>query len=127
MADNAAIGRQGESIAARHLERLGYEIRERNFRCAEGEIDLVARKDEYVVFIEVKTRSMETPYHPTLAVTAEKRSRLRRLGEYYCANYLEQPLQPRFDVVAVVLRPIVPRPKRGQQFHEALEHFVNAF
>jgi len=73
------------------------------------------------VFVEVKTRSAETAYHPTLAMTEEKKHRVRRLGEYYCAHHLEQPLQPRFDVVTVVLRP------RGGRGQAQVEHYINAF
>ncbi len=74
-----------------------------------------------MVFVEVKTRWGDSPYHPTLSVTAAKRRQLRRLGEYYCAHHLEQPLQPRFDVVAVVLG------GAGQPDGERVEHIVNAF
>jgi putative endonuclease len=117
------VGRDGESVAARYLERLGYRIRERNFRCPHGEIDLVASNEEYLVFVEVKTRAAETPYHPTLAMTEDKKQRVRRLGEFYCAQQAADeapPLQPRFDVVAVTLRP------RGRG-KARVEHFINAF
>lgn len=103
-------------------------MRERNFRCAHGEIDLIASSGEYVVFVEVKTRSFETPYHPTLAVTEAKKRQVRKLGRYYCDEHLTEALQPRFDVVAVTLR-------RGEDhsMDEAaptaprVEHFINAF
>jgi putative endonuclease len=118
----------GESIAARHLERLGYRIRTRNFRCALGEIDLVATKDEYLVFVEVKTRSEPTAYHPTFAVTAAKRERVRQLGELYRDQEGLGALQPRFDVVAVVL---AGRAAAGPQALEGtrpkVEHYINAF
>jgi putative endonuclease len=122
MAGNAAVGRRGESIAARYLERLGYAIRERNFRCPHGEIDLVASKDQYLVFVEVKTRSEETPFPPTLAITPAKRTQVRKLGNYYCVGHPEIALQPRFDVITVVLRP-----RRGGEAEEQVEHYLNAF
>lgn len=71
------------------------------------------------MFVEVKTRAKATPYHPTLAMTEAKKQRVRLLGEYYCAQQLEQPLQPRFDVVAVTLR------QHGDDAR--VEHFINAF
>ena len=119
MAASAEVGRDGESVAAGYLERLGYRIRERNFRCPHGEIDLVASNEEYLVFVEVKTRAKETPYHPTLAMTEQKKQRVRLLGEYYCAQHPE-PLQPRFDVVAVTLR-------RRKGSEPRVEHYINAF
>jgi Holliday junction resolvase-like predicted endonuclease len=73
------------------------------------------------VFVEVKTRAQETPYHPTLAMTEEKKQRVRMLGDYYCAQHPEPSLQPRFDVVAVTLRP------QGRTGTARVEHFINAF
>ena len=117
MADTASsdAGQRGEDIAARHLEQKGYHIRERNYRCRYGEIDLIATDGEYLVFVEVKTRSAQTGYAPTLAMTARKMRKVRQLGQYYWQEHPEG-LQPRFDVVAVVLGP-----------QEQVEHIVNAF
>ena len=117
MAGSGILGAAGEAVAARYLERLGYRIRERNFRCPLGEIDLVAVHDEYLVFVEVKTRSPGAPLAPSLSVTAKKRAKVRQLGEYYCAHKSAPPLQPRFDVISVVKG-------KGQ---EDVEHIVNAF
>ena len=121
-------------MAARYLERHGYLIRERNFRCAQGEIDLIAVKDGYLVFVEVKTRSERTAYHPAEAVTEAKQRQVRMLGEIYCAEQFAQAenpdaeLQPRFDVVTIRL------PARSMDSEMAsgmdtdrVEHFENAF
>jgi putative endonuclease len=113
----AELGRRGEGLAARFLERQGYAIRERNFRCARGEIDLVATRDGYLVFVEVKTRTAGSHLHPSLSVTARKREKLRLLGAIYCAEHPEPALQPRFDVVSVEL---------GVQ-GRTIEHLINAF
>ena len=110
-------------------------MRERNFRCAHGEIDLVASAGEYVVFVEVKTRSRGTAYHPTLAVTEAKKQRLRTLGQFYCDHHLAQALQPRFDVIAVTLRQAAgpaDAPQDGAQDDSGdaeplVEHYINAF
>jgi putative endonuclease len=124
MADRAAVGRSGESIAARYLEQRGYAIRVRNFRCPYGEIDLIASNEEFLVFVEVKTRGAETPYHATLAMTEDKKQRVRRLGAYYCAEHPEPHLQPRFDVVAVTLRP---RRESSPGGIARVQHYINAF
>ena len=120
MARHLEVGRLGEDIAAGYLERNGYRIRERNFRCEHGEIDLIVTKDEYLVFVEVKTRSQDKGYHPTLAITRAKKNRLRLLGEFYRTRHPDLPLQPRFDVLAVVLG------ASGSET-EQVEHFYNAF
>lgn len=116
-AGTKAAGVRGETLAARHLEAQGYRIVERNYRCAHGEIDLVATAGEYVVFVEVKTRRGRTDYHPVLAVDARKQAKLRNLGSFYLAEHPEMHLQPRFDVIAVMLR--APHPE--------VEHIENAF
>lgn len=112
-----AAGDQGETLAARHLEAKGYRIVARNYRCPYGEIDIVATQDEYLVFVEVKTRRGKTAYHPGLAVNRKKQDKLRDLGSYYLSEHPDLNLQPRFDVIAVVLT--APQP--------TVEHIENAF
>lgn len=80
MAAKDELGMRGERIAERALSRLGYEILDRNWRCAEGEIDLVARDGDALVVIEVKTRSSSAYGHPFEAITPAKLARLRRLA-----------------------------------------------
>ncbi|MDH5753378.1 MAG: YraN family protein, partial [Deltaproteobacteria bacterium] len=107
--DNRQAGSAGEDIAAGFLARAGYQLRERNWRCREGEIDLVAVKDGYLVIVEVKARTAGTMYHPTANITPAKVKKLRRLGEQYMADHPDTGgLQPRFDVVAVELTPGAP-------------------
>jgi putative endonuclease len=111
------VGRKGEAIAARFLERLGYRIRARNYRCSVGEIDLVAIMEGYLVFVEVKTRTAGKKLHPSLSVTPRKQAKVRQVGEHYCSHHPELTLQPRFDVIAVEVG--------GEA--ERVEHIVNAF
>ena len=111
------LGDRGEAIAASFLERLGYKIVERNYRCGIGEIDLIASKDQFLVFIEVKTRSAGARVHPSLSVTARKQTKVRKLGEQYCSRHPRIIKQPRFDVISVVL---------GEK-EEKVEHLINAF
>ncbi len=97
---NSAKGRAGEAKAAAFLETCGYHIVQRNVRLPGGEIDLVCRDGETVVFVEVKSRGSARFGTALAAVDARKRATLRRLA----ADYL-QIVQPhacvRFDVVAL--------------------------
>ena len=120
-----AVGRRGEDIAAAYLEARGYRVIGRNIRCELGELDLVAMQDEYLVFVEVKTRARMTAYHPTLAITAAKKQKLRELGAWFLAHHpTERPMQPRFDVVTVVLAP--GRKADGKPDEAQVEHYPNA-
>ena len=66
------MGNYGETLACEHLEKNGYLVLERNFHSRHGEIDIIARKDEYLVFIEVKTRRRPEAFHPSLSVTKSR-------------------------------------------------------
>lgn len=112
-----AAGARGEELAARHLAAKGYQILARNYRCALGEIDMVAVRGECVVFVEVKTLRGRTAYHPALAVGRRKQAKLKDLAQWYLSEHPSLDLQPRFDVVAVTL----------SAPHPAVEHIENAF
>ena len=73
-----ALGRYGEDVAARHLAEAGLVVLERNWRCREGEIDIVARDGDVLVVCEVKTRRDTAYGSPLEAVTPRKAARLRR-------------------------------------------------
>jgi putative endonuclease len=98
------LGRRGEELAARHLERLGLRVVGRNVRLPGGEIDLVAWEGDELVFVEVKTRIGDAETAPDVAVTAAKLARLERLAEAYVAREGTTSQDWRVDVVAVVLR-----------------------
>lgn len=104
MAGANATGPRGEDAAARFLCRKGYRIRERNYRCRFGEIDIVAEGDGYLVFAEVKTRKEGAPMLPREAVDAHKRARLIKTAGLYLSCHAFGSLQPRFDVVEVFTR-----------------------
>lgn len=115
----AEAGRLGEEHAARFLERAGYRIRERNWRCPAGEIDLIAEHGEFLVFVEVKTRSARDAFGPVLAMTKRKQRRVRELALRYIEGAFGgrvPALQPRFDVLLVIL---------GRE--PQVEHLTNAF
>src|SRR3954463_14175263 len=97
-----ALGRFGEDVAARHLERAGLVLVERNWRCREGEIDIVAVDGHVLVFCEVKTRSTAAFGSPAEAVSPAKLQRLRRLAALWLADHPGGWADLRFDVVAVL-------------------------
>ena len=115
MAAKDALGRRGEAIAARHLEARGLAIVERNWRCPQGEIDLVARDRDEIVFVEVKTRSSVAFGHPLESITPRKLARLRRLAGAWCLAHPESTGAIRIDAVAVIA------PRVGQVEVEHLE------
>jgi len=113
------LGIKGETAATDYLRQRGYAILERNFRCKIGEIDIIAFLDEFLVFIEVKTRkSTGTDINPLISLTKAKCSRLRRLGEYYRIQHRLLDKQPRFDAIGITYR---------DEEVFSLEHIENAF
>ena len=74
------LGREGEQVAAEYLERAGLRVLDRNWRCTEGEIDIVAAERQVMVVCEVKTRSSTRFGTPLEAITRHKQARLRRLA-----------------------------------------------
>jgi putative endonuclease len=101
--DSQAVGIHGEVLAARHLAALGLTVVDRNVRLPGGEIDLVAREADELVFVEVKTRIGNESTAPDLAVTAAKLARLERLAEAYLSRIDDEDAPWRVDVVAIVI------------------------
>ena len=99
---NAELGRRGEDAAARFLDRRGYEIVERNWTCAAGEADIVARDGETGVFVEVKTRSSCDKGMPSEAVDAAKRERYERIAALFLQGFDAVDVPVRFDIVSIV-------------------------
>lgn len=96
-----AVGAYGERVASRMLAEAGLVILERNWRCASGELDIVAREGRTIVFCEVKTRRSETYGVPAEAVGTEKMRRLRALAALWLAAHPRIRGEVRFDVVSV--------------------------
>ena len=94
-------GSLGEQYAAQALQKKGYRIAEMNFRCRYGEIDIIAEKDGYIAFVEVKTRAANSLYSPGEAVTASKQRKIITTAQHYLLQS-QSKLQPRFDVFEVV-------------------------
>lgn len=99
------LGDAGEDLAAAALRKQGYKILERNYTTPMGEIDVIARHDKSLVFIEVKTRRSDRFGPPQEAVSPAKQARLRRLAEYYVKQKRLVNAAMRFDVVAVTIKP----------------------
>lgn len=97
------LGAWGEGVAAHHLEAKGYEIVERNWRCRRGEIDLVARAGQVLVFVEVKTRRGRALGTPEEGLTLRKSRRLIELAQLYLAEHQLEDVEWRLDLVAVEL------------------------
>jgi putative endonuclease len=102
MAAKDDLGRRGEQVAADYLAGAGMTLVERNWRCPQGEIDIVARDGAELVFVEVKTRSSTGFGHPLEAITVAKLARLRRLAAAWCAAHPGPHGLIRIDAVAVV-------------------------
>lgn len=96
------LGRDGEELAAVFLEDQGMRIVDRNWRCAEGEIDIVALEGDTMVVAEVKTRSSLDYGHPFEAVGPAKLARLHRLAAAWCREHELNASRRRVDVVSVI-------------------------
>ena len=99
------VGVTGEKLAVDYLSGLGYEVLQRNFRCRQGEIDIIARQNECLVFVEVRTKRGREFGTPEESVTASKKEKLIALAEAYLQTLVSPPLSWRIDVVAVELAP----------------------
>ncbi len=96
-------GELGERAARKHLQKLGLKFLTANFRSARGEIDLVFRDDDCLVFAEVKTRSSEDWTRPAAAVDARKRRLLSQTALDYLKLLRQPQVKIRFDIVEVLL------------------------
>lgn len=99
--DRKALGMWGEKIAGKYLQKNGYKIIETNFRCRQGEIDIIAIDREYLVFVEVRTRRGIEYGSPEESVTLAKKKKLISLAFAYLQNHSNLPSSWRFDVIAI--------------------------
>ncbi|MFK4804844.1 YraN family protein [Microbacterium sp. ZW CA_36] len=118
MADKDVLGRAGEDRAARYFETQGFTVLARNWRCREGELDLVVADGAAVVVVEVKTRRGEEFGHPFEAIDARKRVRLWRLGVAWASQHRELVQGRRLRIDAIGLTGTEPSTAR-------LEHLVD--
>ncbi len=113
------IGDLGEAAACEYLEGNDYEIVERNFRLKCGEIDIIAKKDETLVFVEVKTRATTTYGQPSEYVDARKQAKIRKTALCFIKSMDEDM---RFDVIEVLYSNI-----HGEFIVRNINHIENAF
>ena len=97
------IGRKGEEVALRFLKKRGYQIIERNYVCKMGEMDIIAREKDILVFVEVKTRTSTMFGPPQLAVNSKKQSQMSKVALYFLKEKKLEDVKARFDVVAILL------------------------
>lgn len=116
MAKHNDLGSLGEDIAAKYLLKKGYQIIDRNWIYQKKELDIVALKDDFLVVIEVKSRSTDYFEHPADAVTLSKIKFLVRATQAY-VDLKEIEKEVRFDVISVI--------KNEDKFN--IEHIENAF
>lgn len=97
------LGEEQESLAVSYLEANGYKIIQRNFYCKAGEIDIIAKQEEYLVFIEIRFRSSVANGYPEESVTKRKQNRIIQSARYYMYKMrLSEDTPVRFDVVAIL-------------------------
>ena len=116
--DNKSVGGRGEEIAVAFLKGKKFAIVERNFCCKGGEVDIIAREGNTLVFVEVKARRNEAYGVPQLAVTQFKQRQISKAALTWLAKHRLHEASARFDVIAILLRD-----------HEVpeIEHIRNAF
>lgn len=99
--DMLRLGQKGENAAVLYLRMKGYRILERNFRSRYGEIDIIAFKDDTVVFAEVKTRGSHPVATPASAVDIFKQKKIIKTAYFYIMNKQPSDVDMRFDVIEV--------------------------
>ena len=104
-----ALGFRGEDLAVKYLKKKGFKVIERNYHCPLGEIDLIAREGDTLVFVEIKARTSSTFGLPQDAVDRFKQKKLMLVARtYMAARHLKEDIPARFDVVAIHLTPSGP-------------------
>lgn len=116
MAAHNELGKKGEDKAGQYLVANGYEILEHNYQYGKGEIDIICRKDDLLIFVEVKTRKTNAWGYPEMAVTKKKASLMMRTAYAYMEK-VNHEWEIRFDIIAITMH------KEGEE----LKHFEDAF
>lgn len=115
--ERLTLGRQGEDAAVQYLQSKGMKVLERNLRTPVGEIDLIASHRNILAFVEVKTRRGTAFGSPAEAVGPRKQRQIVQTAKWYLNERPHKKLQPRFDVIAIIVR--------GDDFQ--IEHIPGAF
>ena len=116
MAESHLLGKKGEDLAAEYLINAGFRIAFRNWKWGKHEIDIIAEKDDLIIFVEVKTRTDDVQMHPITAVTRDKQKSIVRAADGYIqTRYIDK--ESRFDVITII--------KNGESF--TIDHIDGAF
>lgn len=116
MAESHNLGRKGEDVAAEHLKKSGYKILHRNWKAGKLELDIIAETKDYIVFVEVKSRTDDPQVNPASAVNREKqRSMIFAANSYIQWNNIDK--ESRFDVITII--------KKGNDYQ--VDHIEDAF
>ncbi len=116
MSESHSLGKNGERLAIKYLRQNGYRVLEKNWATGRKEIDIIAEDDEFIIFIEVKTRMADFQLHPRDAVSVPKQRNIIYAAQTYIQRN-EIDKEARFDIITVVVD--------GAK-HE-LEHIRDAF
>ncbi len=100
---NKHLGKKGEKIALRYLKSLGYEIIQCGYRALKGEVDIIAKEKDTIVFVEVKTRSTKEFGFPLEAVELNKQTQIKKLALTYIAKKYKRFIPCRFDVIGIMI------------------------
>lgn len=112
-----SLGKTGEDLAIKYLKSNKFKILDRNFRCSLGELDIVAREKDTIIFIEVKTRRSADIVEPFESVGRKKQEKIRALAEFYLQEKNCADFEVRFDVISIV----------SDDRENRFEHIKNAF
>lgn len=112
------LGKKGEKVAVKYLKNLGLEIIECGFKAMRGEIDIIARENDTIVFVEVKTRKTNEFGSPLEAVDSRKQSQIKKIASIYILKRYQRFIPCRFDVVGITV-------KEGGDYE--ISHVRNAF
>ena len=116
MAESHNLGQKGEELAADHLKKTGYKILFRNWKWGKHEIDIIAENNEFIVFIEVKTRNDDFQMHPLTSVNREKQKSIIWAANGYLQKFRVDK-ESRFDIITII--------KSGDTFK--IDHMEEAF
>jgi len=101
MAESHNLGQKGEELAADHLNKAGFKILFRNWKWGKHEIDIIAENNDFIVFVEVKTRTDDFQMHPLTAITSEKQRSIIWAANGYLQKF-KLDKESRFDIITVI-------------------------
>jgi putative endonuclease len=116
MSESKNLGQKGEDLAADYLKKSGFIIRHRNWQYGKKEVDIIAENNDYIVFVEVKTRTENYQMHPSASITNEKQRSIIYAADGYIQKY-NISKESRFDVIYVI----------NKEDSHTIDHIEDAF